>query len=297
MNTLMLSSKSYKESKEHDFGDCFISDNGNDVVVFDCGSNEHAEKVIEYLEKNYGPDKRAIIVLSHNDSDHFNGIPKLIEENKVEKVYTILLLKYYEELLEEIDDDRKTKDSIKKQILERYSNIASLGEQGLLQNIYNEDDSFVQICNGIEVVGPSKEYVLEVAGQALDSRQGDSIDNETTVNAASVQISINLGTSKLLLVGDASTKAIEENAKEHQIIQIPHHGRLDHAEDLFEIKKDDKDTVYLISDNKGSSSGGSEELISKGKNKGHTIFNTRIEDTKTINSATYRKSYRVGSYI
>ena len=77
MNTLMLSSKSYKESKEHDFGDCFISDNGNDVVVFDCGSNEHAEKVIEYLENNYGPDKKAIIVLSHNDSDHFNGIPNI----------------------------------------------------------------------------------------------------------------------------------------------------------------------------------------------------------------------------
>ena len=53
MNTLMLSSKSYKESKKHDFGDCFISDNGNDVVVFDCGSNEHAEKVIEYLGNIY----------------------------------------------------------------------------------------------------------------------------------------------------------------------------------------------------------------------------------------------------
>ena len=62
MNTLMLSSKSYKESKEHDFGDCFISDNGNDVVVFDCGSNEHAEKVIEYLE-----NKKAL-------PDHSNGL-------------------------------------------------------------------------------------------------------------------------------------------------------------------------------------------------------------------------------
>lgn len=297
MNTLMLSSKSYKENEEHDFGDCFISDNGSDVVVFDCGSNEHAEKVIKYLEDNYGPDKKAIIVLSHNDSDHFDGIPKLIEENKVEKVYTILLLKFYEELLEEIDDDRKTKDSIKRQILERYSNIASLGEKGLLENIYNDDNSFVQICNEIDVVGPSKEYVLEVAGQALDSRQGDTIDSETTVNAASVQISINLGTSKLLLVGDASTKAIEENAKEHQIIQIPHHGRLDHAEDLFEIKKRDKDTVYLISDNKGSKPGGSKDLISEGKDKGHTIFNTRTEDTKAITSTTYQKSYRVGSYI
>lgn len=297
MKVLMLSSKNYKESQEHDFGDCFICDNGNDVVVFDCGSNEHAEKVIEYLEKNYGSDKKAIVVLSHNDSDHFNGIPKLIEENKVEKVYTILLLKFYEELLEKIDDDRKTKDSIKKQILERYSNIASLGDQGLLFSIYNNDDSFVQICNGIDVVGPYKEYVIEIASQALDSRQGDKIHNETTVNAASVQISVKLGSSKILLVGDASTKAIEKNAKDYQIIQIPHHGRLDHAEDLFEIKKDDKDTVYLISDNKGNNNGGSEELISKGKNKGHIIFNTRTEDTKIITDNTYQKSYRVGSYI
>lgn len=66
---------------------------------------------------------------------------------------------------------------------------------------------------------------------------------------------------------------------------------------LLQFLKDDKDTVYLISDNKGSSSGGSEELISKGKDKGHTIFNTRTENTKTINSTTYQKSYRVGSYI
>lgn len=297
MNTLMLSSKNYEESQEHDYGDCFISDNGKDVIVFDCGSDEHAEKVVKYLEDNYGSDKKAIVVLSHNDSDHFDGIPKLIKKNKVEKVYTILLLKFYEELLEEIDDDRKTKDSIKRQILERYANIASLGEQGLLQNIYNDEDAFVEICDGIKVVGPSKEYVLEVAGKALDSRQGDSIDNETTVNAASVQISINLGLSKMLLVGDASTKAIEDNAKEHQIIQIPHHGRLDHAEELFEIKKDDKDSVFLISDNKGNKPGGSKDLISSKKDKGHIIFNTRTEDSKTITSSTYQKSHRVGSYI
>ena len=127
----------------------------------------------------------------------------------------------------------------------------------------------------------------------MDSCEGNTLDKETVINAASVQLSIDFESSKMLLTGDSSTDAIQENVKTHQIIQIPHHGRLDHAEDLFEIKKEDKDTVYLISDNKGSSSGGSEELISKG----HNIFNTRTEDTKTINSTTYQKSYRVGSYI
>lgn len=297
MEALMLSSKKYEECENHDFGDCFICDNGHDVIIFDCGSVEHANKVIDYLLEHYGPHKKAIVVLSHNDSDHFDGIPKLIEENKVEKVYTILLLKYYEELLEKIDDDRKTKDSIKKQILEIYSNIAELGQQGLLHNIYNSDDSFVQICNVINIVGPTKDYVIEAASKALDSRQGDTINKETTVNAASVQLSVELGTCKMLLVGDASTEAIENNVKNHQIIQIPHHGRLDHAEELFEIKKGDKDTVFLISDNKGKSSGGSEELIKSGKDKGHVIYNTRTEETKRITGSLYQKSYRVGSYI
>ena len=297
MNSLMLSSKSYKESNEHDFGDCFIIDNGSDVVVFDCGSNEHAEKVIEYLERNYGPSKKAIVFLSHNDSDHFNGIPKLIEEGKVDKVYTILFLKLYHELLYEIDDGRKTNNSIKEQIAELYSNITSLEGQGILFSIYDNNDSFVKVCNGINIVGPTKEYAIKAAAKALDSCQGNTIDKETVINAASVQLSIDFGTSKMLLTGDSSTDAIQENVKTHQIIQIPHHGRLDHAEDLFEIKKNDKDTVYLISDNKGSNSGGSEELISKGKNKGHTIFNTRTEDTKIIDSTTYQKSYRAGSYV
>lgn len=297
MNSLMLSSKSYKESNEHDFGDCFIIDNGSDVVVFDCGSNEHAEKVIEYLEKNYGPSKKAIVFLSHNDSDHFNGIPKLIEEGKVDKVYTILFLKLYHELLYEIDDGRKTNNSIKEQIAELYSNITSLEGQGILFSIYDNNDSFVKVCNGINIVGPTKEYAIKAAAKALDSCQGNTIDKETVINAASVQLSIDFGTSKMLLTGDSSIDAIQENVKTHQIIQIPHHGRLDHAEDLFEIKKYDKDTVYLISDNKGSNSGGSEELISKGKNKGHTIFNTRTEDTKIIDSTTYQKSYRAGSYL
>ena len=88
-----------------------------------------------------------------------------------------------------------------------------------------------------------------------------------------------------------------QDVKNHQIIQIPHHGRLDHAEELFEIKKGDKDTVFLISDNKGKSSGGSEELIKSGKDKGHVIYNTRTEETKRITGSLYQKSYRVGSYI
>ena len=32
MEALMLSSKKYEECENHDFGDCFICDNGHDVI-------------------------------------------------------------------------------------------------------------------------------------------------------------------------------------------------------------------------------------------------------------------------
>ena len=53
MEALMLSSKKYEECENHDFGDCFICDNGHDVIIFDCGSVEHANKVIDYLLELY----------------------------------------------------------------------------------------------------------------------------------------------------------------------------------------------------------------------------------------------------
>lgn len=48
-------------------------DNGLELVVFDCGCEEHADRVEEYMRNN-GYDKTKV-VLSHNDSDHFDGIP------------------------------------------------------------------------------------------------------------------------------------------------------------------------------------------------------------------------------
>ena len=112
------------EDKEKNNGDCFVIDNGKELVVYDCGCEEYANWVIDYMEnKGYSSVK---VVLSHNDDDHFKGIPVLVEKGKVESITTVLLLRYVDELLDIIDDGRKNRDSIKKQILDCYDNIKSL---------------------------------------------------------------------------------------------------------------------------------------------------------------------------
>lgn len=258
----VLSSKEYDNTSEN-CGDCIIIDNGSELVVYDCGCETHAQRVIEYMDfKGY---EKATIILSHNDSDHFNGVTYLIDNNRVSKLLTVLLLKYKDELLERIDDDRKTRNSIGNQILELYSNIASLSEKVELVNIYDEDGSVISVSEGIEIVGPDEEYMLDAVSKELDTREGDTIDGETVVNATSVQVKVKLGRSNILLTGDASFAAIEGILDSYSTIQLPHHGKQKQAELIFEAKFGQNDIIYVVSDNTGDSNGGSDNLNTKGR--------------------------------
>ena len=121
MKIIVLSrkdSKEYTEGKKENYGDCFMIDTGDELVIYDCGSEEHAMRVIEYMD-DHGYNQ-AKLILSHNDADHFDGIPKLLEEKRLSYIYTTLLLKYKENILEIMNDGRKTKKSIGKDILEKY---------------------------------------------------------------------------------------------------------------------------------------------------------------------------------
>lgn len=210
MLVIALSSKKYKDGHKN-YGDCFIIDNREEIVIYDCGSLEHAERVIEYMKiKNIDKVK---VILSHNDKDHYDGVPYLVEKDKVSKVYTVLLLKDKDELLKIIGDKRRNRDSIAKHILNTYDNIAALGNQGVLDNI----EVGKEIAKGIVIVGPSHEYVMNACAKHLDNREGDTIDSETIVNATSVQVSIDMGKDKMLLCGDSSFKGNRGYYKRLQI--------------------------------------------------------------------------------
>ena len=102
---IVLGTKEYEESGVKNYGDCFIIDLDLQLYLYDCGSIEHAERVLKYMEKT--GHHRVTIILSHNDGDHYDGINYLLEKGVVEGVYTILLYKhkYLDQLREIIGDD------------------------------------------------------------------------------------------------------------------------------------------------------------------------------------------------
>ena len=259
MKMLILSAKSYTP-KGPNYGDCILIDTGSALVVYDCGCEEHAQRVEAYMSTN-GYSK-SIVVLSHNDADHFEGIPYLVEKGLVSKVYTQLFLKHKEDILELLDDGRATDHSIGERIKKVYDNIASLSKRVTLVDALTAGE----IVPGVTIVGPTEDYALDTIRKALDSNESDCIDAETVINAASIQVSVDFNQTQCLLCGDASFEAIKDKLDDYMLIQLPHHGKPDTAEKIFEAKRGKNSTVYFVSDNTGNTNGGSLKLKTLGKN-------------------------------
>jgi len=264
MKIIVLSSQEC-DDKNANNGDCFIIDNGKELVIYDCGCEEYAQYIIKYMKEN--GYQKVKVVLSHNDSDHFNGIPTLVENNKTFEITTVLLLRYVDELIDLIDDGRRKREPLKKQIIDMYDNIYKLSGNNL-QDAFE----YTEIAEGITISGPGKDYILKAAAKGLDTREGDMIDGETITNATSIHLKVKIGNKYLLLTGDSNFESMDyEELKNFDIIQLPHHGKKSIAEDVFKELEDKPEIVYVISDNTGSSNGGSNGLDTKG----YRVLNTK----------------------
>lgn len=266
MKVKILSSKGYG-NHEKNYGDCIIIDTGQKVIVYDCGSVEHAQRVINYLEENRY--EKVDVILSHNDSDHYDGLKFLIDNNRVSTITTILLLKHLDDILNEINDKRRTRDSVKDQITNYFDNIYELSGNNLNDSL--DENLILDPC--LNFVGPNYDYLLEAVSKALKDTESDNIDMETIVNAISVQVELIIGNHKILLTGDASYAAIEDKIREYDAIQLPHHGKFDQATKIFEKNKGRENVIYIVSDNTENSNGGSDELM-------ENIIGKRIKNTK-----------------
>ncbi len=262
------------------YGDCFIMDDSNNLYIYDCGSQKLAEEVINYMRtNNYS---KATAILSHNDLDHFNGLEYLVNKGKIEKVYTVCLLKYIDEILDAIGDGRKTRESLRNQILTRYDNIKKLS--GYLEDIYPLEK---KITSQISIVGPDKNYMIEAVAHELNTLEGDTIDSETVVNATSVQVKVKLDNgNQVLLCGDCSFEAIKGKVDNYNIIQLPHHGKEEQAKAIFGAVSDVKEKVFIVSDNTGPTNGGSDERNFIGK----VVKNTKSLGTFVIDETVLKSS-------
>lgn len=287
MSLYVLSSKYYEDNTK-DYGDCIVVINNGSALIYDCGSEAHAKEVIKLLNKNN--IAKADCILSHNDDDHYDGFSYLIDNDKVNKFFTVDVKKHKEAVLKELNDGRRNKNSVGNRIDEIYDNIKELSSK---INIYDIYSNSLLLPSFVKFIGPTKNYFVQTAAKGINDGESDNFDKTSFTNASSIQVEIDLSGTKVLLTGDCAINAIPSNVYlgKYDYIQIPHHGNEEAADDLIERVGKNNDIAYLISDNKGNANGGSDNLMTTKLYKTIKAKNTK-DDTITIpNGSTTKNSY------
>ena len=269
------------------YGDCILLFNDSCAVVYDCGHVKHAECVETFLE-NSTCISTVYIVVSHNDSDHTNGVCTLLDwlyeqEKYTVKVYSHQYLKHVDTILDKVDDGRRNRESLKRALLAEFDNIKAIIETAEGYNFSCiEALKGTLVCN-CTIAGPTEDEFTDVAAQAVDNREsnkiGEGLAAETVMNAASVQLSCIFSNGEtLLLCGDASPDYLN-SLENYDYIQLPHHGQENDAKAIFnKLGGNAYSKSYLISDNTGSAekSGGSDDIMEYMKKEKYNLpYNTK----------------------
>ena len=271
----------YDGDTETRFGDCIMISNSTQLIVYDCGHEKHAEAVADFLRNNT-LIKEIHIVVSHNDSDHIEGIIPLMEHLSSEgyetTIYISLYLKHASKVEKLLDDGRRNKKSICDHILEIFNNIAEIVEKAQEYGFSVRDANKGVTLATAEVVGPLEDEFVEVVAKAIEEDGTGTINGETVMNAASVQLKFTLDNQNaVLLCGDATPQYLK-NLDSYDVIQFPHHGQYDDGVEILDCLGDASySKKYLISDNTGSgkTSGGSKKLVDFMKEENYeAAFNT-----------------------
>lgn len=298
----------YNGDMDTRFGDCIMTSNSTQLIVYDCGHDKHAEAVGDFLRNNTSV-KEVHIVVSHNDSDHTDGIIPLMDylasEGYETTLYTSLYLKHASEVERLLDDGRRNKKSICDQILKIFNNIAEIVEKAQEYGFSVKDAIKGVTLATAEIVGPLEDEFVEVVAKAIEEDGTGTISGETVMNAASVQLKFTLDNqNKVLLCGDAAPQYLK-NLNSYDVIQFPHHGQYKDGVEILDCLGDESySKEYLISDNTGSgkSSGGSDELVDYMKEENYkTAYNTlngvvSLPMQSTASSAT-TKGVRLGVFF
>lgn len=204
-------------------------------------------------------------------------------------LYSSLYLKSARKVLELLNDGRRTLPATKQHILETFDNIKDIIEKAQEYGFSIENATVgTKVLSG-SIVGPTEDEFAGVVAQAIEDDKITKIDGETVMNAASVQLKYKLDNAEIvLLCGDASP-AYLHYLDNYDLIQLPHHGKLDNAKEIFDSLKDSYGKSYLISDNTGSgaTSGGSDKLVEYMKNERYSPALNTKNGVVSIPKSTY----------
>ncbi|MCD5327538.1 ComEC/Rec2 family competence protein [Chromobacterium piscinae] len=217
------------------------------VIVIDGGYKENGQKLVDHLKTHYQTEKIDLIISTHPDQDHINGLSAVIEQMDVAELWIHQPWNHNKGLASKFNDGRITDSSIGERLKENLETAYQITEQAKKKGIKIKEP-FTGISFGnVKVIGPTLDYyeeliplfdgmpALKVAAEqrswldsVIDSTvktikkifsawgedQLDDKDETSAKNNSSVITQIIIDGKRLIFTGDAGITALHKAADE-----------------------------------------------------------------------------------
>ena len=227
------------------------------IGVYDGGTKIFGKNLVDHLNKYYFKDSNStenkidFVICSHPDQDHASGLAILFQHFKIDKLYINLPWKYIDEIFTYVNDGRRTKEGVEKELKEKFQYIRDLE---ILASAFGtrimEGFEGTMVSENIRILSPSKSFYLDLLIESektpFEDKNNSIADNlyskikafynyitetfssdslrenvsTSAENESSIIIHANMGDEAFLLTGDAGIKALDKTINYSQIIGI-----------------------------------------------------------------------------
>ncbi|AXS81888.1 MBL fold metallo-hydrolase [Marinobacter sp. Arc7-DN-1] len=234
------------------------------VIVIDGGFTQDGTKVVEHIKSHYKTTKVDLVISTHPDQDHINGLAEVLEELEVGELWLHLPWEHNSGLASKFQDGRFTDNSLGERLRESLNRAHLLFELAKSRGIPIREPftGLTHSSRAVKVLGPTLEYYESLIPEfdGMPAKANDSMpegllrkagammkrlfavwgndhidDNGVTSpkNNTSVITQIVVDGKRLVFTGDSGIDALHHAADEIDacidsaslsFIQVPHHG-------------------------------------------------------------------------
>lgn len=234
------------------------------VVVIDGGTKESGKKLVEHIKEHYKTTYVDLVIATHLHSDHISGLTEVLENLTVGKL-ALHAPWDYTQAIKKMTNTTSTIGRLQTKLEKSLTGLSSLVDIAtskkvqIIQPFQGEN-----ILEGIHVLGPSKDYYLQLLANFgvtpevkeehkidkvisfvkdavswvaeelhIETLSDDYPDTDAENNSSLVVLAI-LNGKRFLFTGDAGkgsltkvieyTDSINYNLSEIDFLDVPHHG-------------------------------------------------------------------------
>jgi beta-lactamase superfamily II metal-dependent hydrolase len=147
------------------------------VVVIDGGYRADGERLVAHIRSHYGTEKVDLVISTHPDQDHINGLAVVLEELEVAELWIHKAWDHNQGLADKFKDGRITDNSISERLKETLEAAYSLVTLAESKGITVREPFTGLTYDAVKVLGPSCHYYEELLPQFDGMPETKSIES------------------------------------------------------------------------------------------------------------------------